>query len=241
MRFSSVGVLGVTLAFVLACSGGEGGTEPAVIPPGAAEVAEVPLAVPVGGQPQAKCADAREPAQIWQGEYPAPIVDVQSPLTTEVQTDLCGEAPKRQCTIAAALYHPWAFETKAEYWTVRGIDRFIADKDFPLDDGKTVPPGTVIEVTAYVGEGFCSLRVNGSETGGTCPDVLTDDAGNSLAHRDGPESSGEQQFVAVDCTDGGKGYWLVNDAIFQLPGVKQGELVEYGKVKGAGAEPLPPG
>jgi len=213
----------------LACGAGAD-TAVVEVPPFEKEIAEQPLAIPAGGKGTTPkpCADGREPAHLWQGEYPGPVVDVTTPVTVEVQTDLCGAEPKKNCTVAAGIYHPWANAT-AEYWTVRSVEKYVLEK--PAVIGETnYPAGTVLEVTAYVGEGYCGMRTGGKDIDGSCPDMLGDDAGNPVARREGPEPLPETQLVSVACAEGGTGYWPISEEVtFQIPGVKPGTILEYGR------------
>jgi hypothetical protein len=88
----------------------------------------------------------------------------------------------------------------------------------------------MVEVVGYHGEGYCALRVDGKSIDGMCPGV-TDDG---LEEVPAPEIP-EVQLFQASC-----GTWVqVDEALFERPEVREGDIVGYGRVghKGEGFAP----
>ncbi|MEZ4237272.1 MAG: hypothetical protein R3F59_14205 [Myxococcota bacterium] len=159
----------------------------------------------------------------WEGEYPSPIPDVREPVATKGRKGPCQPEPTVACTVPPGLYHPWA-EITADFRTVRGVDRYRATRDLKLDD-IDVSAGTEVWVTAYHGEGYCSVKVGDREAQAECPGMFEGDGFEEVAKSQVPR----RQLVRVACTEGAQA-WIDADALMKLPGVREGEIVEFGKV-----------
>jgi hypothetical protein len=223
----------VALGFGLACTGtAEVPTETPAVEAPAPEAA--PEAAPAGKGKRGKgkgkvgkvapgeCPEGQVAAPSWPGEYPGPVVDVVKPFKAQALGAPCGKALP-ECEVQPGLYHPWS-EVEAEYVTVRGLDRYKATKACAIE-GVSVAAGDIVEVYQYFGEGFCGYRVAGKELSDSCPDLLE---GQPLEAIPGPEVK-ERQLFSVKC--GARTGWVeANEALFALPEVREGTIVEYGVV-----------
>jgi hypothetical protein len=226
--------LALVLGFGLACTGTAevptadlpAGT-PAEVPAAEAPAAEAPAAGKAkrgkgkgkrGKLTPAECPEGIVAAPSWPGEYPGPVVDVVRPVRVEALGAPCGR-PLPECEVPAGLYHPWS-ELEAEYVTVRALERYKAVKALTIE-GASVAVGDIVEVYQYFGEGFCGYRVANRE--------LED----SLEKMDGADVKDKQMF-SVKC--GARMGWVeASTALFELPEVREGTIVEYGVV-GPGKE-----
>lgn len=178
------------------------------------------------------CADGRHIVPTWQGEYPGPIVQVDRPVVVNARLGPCQVAAPVTCTVPAGLYHPWAAGAGG-YVTVRGTDRYRARRAVEVEPGggRVVPAGEVIDVVAYLGEGFCAFGGTWDGVLSSCPEQVADGQGEVFEPL-GTEPVGavEQQFFSVACAEGPQGWVLAGDALLGTPGVREGVLVGYGEV-----------
>lgn len=183
-----------------------------------------------GGEPVAGdglCAGGLHAAMTWQGEYPGPVVDVQQPVTLKFRRDPCSTV-EGECTLAAGLYHPWAMARKATgFATVRPVLRYEATRNFTDEEGVSFQKGDIVEVTAYLGEGFCAFRRNGVEDSGYCPNMF--DEGVFTLLNPEAEQIPQIQLFEAPCQTGGSGWFVVDDALAR-PEVKEGVITGYGEV-----------
>jgi hypothetical protein len=230
-RWFGMGLL--ALGFGLACTGtAEVPTETPEVQPPAPEPA--PAAEPAGKAKRGKgkgkigkvapgeCPEGIVAAPSWPGEYPGPVVDVVKPVKVAAFGAPCGK-PLLDCEVPKGLYHPWS-ELEAEYVTVRALERYKAKTACTIE-GTSVAVGDIVEVYQYFGEGYCGYRVAGKELADACPDLLE---GTPLEQIPGPEVADRQMF-SVKC--GAKTGWVeASQALFDLPEVREGTIVEYGVV-----------
>ena len=166
-----------------------------------------------------------EAAEAWQGEYPGPVVHVMSETRLLSRAEPCGPI-QGECTVPVGLYHPWASGALG-FATVRPILKYRVTRDHIDDAEVSFSEGDLVEVTVYLGEGFCGMRINGQSESGYCPGVYEDDAFTLLNPED--ESRPETQLFKARCADGGDG-WIEVGAALTASGVEEGVIVGYGEV-----------
>ncbi len=75
------------------------------------------------------CSDGRLVQSSWQGEYPAPIVHIESAKALPARSGPCAPKSDRTCTPKPGLFRPWSRRQTppqaglAPCVTVRGVDR----------------------------------------------------------------------------------------------------------------------
>jgi len=232
----AIGAAVVVGLWSLACGGGTTPVEgdPVVIDvptPDPVVVAPTPAPAPAPAAP--RCPEGVHAAPLWQGEYPGPVVNVTKEFTTPARAAACDGEPKGPCTVAVGIYHPWA-NTAARFATLRPIDKFRLNGPWTAqtDIGKTLSltAGDEVEITAYYGEGYCGYRAGGSEFAAMCPDMLTTADDKPLFEAVSAIEFADIQVLGVDCREGHAGWIDVNDALFALAEVEEGEVIEYGSV-----------
>ncbi|MFT5680014.1 MAG: hypothetical protein ACI8RZ_000919 [Myxococcota bacterium] len=171
------------------------------------------------------CQNGMEAAETWQGEYPGPVVHVMETARLPSRFEPCGVI-QGECTVPAGLYHPWATGALG-FATVRPILKYRVTKDYTDEEGTAFAEGDIVEVTAYLGEGFCGLRINGENEGGYCPGMFDESAFVLLNPED--ESRPETQLFKARCADGVEAWVEVGSAL-AAPGVEEGVIVGYGEV-----------
>lgn len=109
----------------------------------------------------------------WQGEYPAPVIDVNSKKkkgTTQIQgwKSLRKLNERQSCTVKNGLYHPWSNTQNSvvNYYTITGVNDYVVTKNLTTDvsesfyvhDGAvpTIKAGDQIINTFYGSEGIAS-------------------------------------------------------------------------------------
>ena len=181
-----------------------------------------------------RCADGQVVFPFWPGEYPLPVVQLDTEVTTRVALDPCGPVT-HACAISPGLYHPWSQEEHASpsalgFSIRRGVDVRKVLESGTYED-VTLEAGGTLEVLTYLGEGYCMLRVDGVVREAWCPD---DDPRWPSSGEDLPET----QLMEVRCTGEERPYWLpLTDAFQALPGVGAGRVVGYGDVLPASDDP----
>ena len=179
------------------------------------------------------CAGGLASTPTWQGEYPGPVVDVRQPVTLSYRLDPCSSV-EGSCTLGAGLYHPWAESRLATgFSTIRPVLRYEVTRDYTNEEGDSFSKGDIVEVTAYLGEGFCAWRRNGVEESGYCPEMFDETAFTLLNPE--AESLPETQLFRASCEDGSTGWFVVDDALAE-PEVEEGVITGYGSVGPYGTE-----
>jgi hypothetical protein len=159
----------------------------------------------------------------WEGEYPSPIVDVTAPTEVQGRPEPCAGALEA-CVVAPGVYHPWS-DVQAEYVTVRGVDRFRVLKDTRIGEIQ-VRAGAEVSVPQYLSEGFCIFEIDGQRTEAQCPGVGRDaDTFEAISTSD----IEKRQLLKVACA-GGAARWVDAASLMAAPTVREGTLIEFGKV-----------
>ena len=175
--------------------------------------------------PEVACPDGVVAADGWPGEYPSPVVQVTETLEVPVRAHPCAPEPTEVCVIDAGLYHPWVKDEATNYVTVRPVGRFRATRSTRMGQLR-VRKGTTVEMTQEVGEGFCVYRVGTANFQHECPDMMGGRVLTPVKTTEGEPT----QMVQVECDGGSKGWLAVDEALMERTAVREGAVVEFGKV-----------
>ena len=171
----------------------------------------------------------------WPGEYPSPVLQVNSPTLMAAQSNPCDTSATISCAVPAGLYHPWSEVTEAKYSTVGPVTTYVTLKELELG-GKTLPPDTKVVEQYYSSEGMCGLLINGESVDDMCPS--NQDTTNLYKELPNPSADfGLHQYVQVTCVNGKKG-WLLASTLLEKEEVVTGSISQYGEVA---PTPLPDG
>ena len=164
----------------------------------------------------------------WSGEYPGPILQVNSPITVPGLSIVCDEKPSLNCTVPAGLYHPWSEVSRAEFKTVGVVRRYMATQDARLG-GQAIPKGTEVVEQFYMAEGMCGMSVNGQAIEDDCigHNAMSSRFKELPAATPGFEN---QQYLGVTCAEGHKAWIRITKKIMTMPQVQEGEILQYGEV-----------
>ena len=227
------------ILFLLACDGPPAEapspeTPPTEASPGDGPAAGGPPANQGNGSPKTDasgnpiCPDGRTVFRFWPGEYPDPVLQVNSPVTLKVATDPCA-APSRECQVSAGLYHPWVenLPARVQFRSRTAPTVYIAGDADKLA-GDPVEAGTEVTVLTYLAEGMCSMQVGtGEVTEDMCPGTESD--GWTEKPRTAPP---DDQLVQVPCEDNSAGWLVVDRALIEAhEEMVLGEVVGFGEVK----------
>ena len=215
--------------FLLACDGGEPAT-PTPPPEPAPAVAPAPEPEPEPDPPAPmECTDGRVVYPFWPGEYPAPILQINAPVTLKVTNSICNP-PSFDCEVPPGLYHPWSKDMplNSEFMSRTAPTVYTARAGASID-GQPLEVGTDVIVRTYLSEGMCAMEIGGSPLEASCPGTQGDHW--TEKPRTAPP---DDQILQVDCAGGGFG-WLVVDSGLKdhHAEIVEGELVGYGEVKRA--------
>jgi len=173
-----------------------------------------------------RCGGEIRRVDYWSGEYPNPILQIDTAFEVPGRLDPCEVAPTVTCRLEPGLYHPWT--GSGRYATLRGSQMYRARVATELDITETesavFAPGDLVEVVAYLSEGYCHMIVEGRLVEATCPYLLgvAGDAFELL----GDERVPELQVFAAPC-----GAWVdVDDALMSHPSVREGVFISFGEV-----------
>lgn len=187
----------------------------------------------------------------WSGEWPGPVIDVNSDRTgtTTVQayTNLRNPQPSDRisCTIKNGLYHPWsdsAESVRIFYSLNSGVDYSVL-KDITYDnpsDGKAVKilKGSKIINIVYYGENLCGATLSYKKSlkhlTAECPFFNE----NKNLKQTGIQDDFSEQWLYLTCaekkSDGSALKAFVEDKdLLSQPGILRGCPAEYGSVQGS--------
>ena len=173
------------------------------------------------------CEGGLESTPTWQGEYPGPVVHVMQSATLPYRALPCGPIAG-QCVVSPGLYHPWG-RAATGFATVRPVLKYRLSRDFTDSEGIAYREGDIVEVTAYLGEGFCAFRINGREESGECPGMFDESASAFVALNPEAENLPETQLFQTRCEDGTSA-WIDAAVALAADGVEEGVITGYGEV-----------
>ncbi len=122
-------------------------------------------------------ASTRVAYNYWSGEYPTPIIDVNSGKTGTTAVDgylsLRDMKDIRTCTIKNGVYNPWSKSDASieNYYTLAAVDDFLVLKDFfmtktyfgagvkAFEKKIKVPAGAKIVNVVYGAENYCTATL----------------------------------------------------------------------------------
>ena len=164
---------------------------------------------------------AENMAKLWEGEYPEPVVHVQTDIVRDGFTDMCLTA-MQTCRISKGLYHPWA-KKDLRYATHKEKEFYESMRNFQSDI-QSYSKGTQVIVEARLSPDTCMLRVEKDRWKGDCP--------SSQAFRlvSGTPYQKGRQFVEVPCQEGYSTWIEIHDALFEEDAVSRGMIQGYGLV-----------
>lgn len=178
--------------------------------------------------------------EFWSGEYPGPIIDLnsQTPGTTTVlaHASVRDLSETQSCAIQNGVYHPWSKGNKSliTFYTLTAQKSYRAEKDHDLDSEK-IKKGDTISHVVYLAEGSCQAQWSGREKKGRSVVVFSCDELENPRDFKPLEGQGDpflEQWLYVRCGDGSKAF-VQDKQLLAAPGAKEGQLVGYGEVKGA--------
>ena len=174
--------------------------------------------------------EGREVTTVWQGEYPSPVIDVTRPAPAPARKEPCGPIVG-SCTLQPGLYHPWADRALA-FATVRPALRYRLNQAHTSGDAE-IDTGETVEVTAYMGEGFCAYRHDGRALGDHCPEILNEQGDAELLTLLNPEDEdlSEHQLFQASCAEGAR--WITVEDALQVAGIREGLILGYGEIGAA--------
>ncbi len=185
-----------------------------------------PVGVTFDEAGSATCPEGVIAAPGWPGEYPTPVVDLMEPIRVKGRTHPCAESATVACEVPPGLYHPWAGDAQ-DFVTVRAVQRFEATGRVKIGNHK-VKPGTLVEMTQDLGEGFCQYQIEGETLQAQCPQLIT----SKLSPVSGATRA-PVQLMRVPCRtgEGTTHAWLeVDKAMMAHAKVREGKILEYGRV-----------
>lgn len=179
----------------------------------------------------ARCADGRVVFPFWQGEYPAPALQLNGPVRVKVRDEPCGD-PTHGCLLKPGLYHPWASASdrpgELSFATLTRTRSFTLKVDHAVG-GATRPAGTAVEVLTYLSEGMCRLRVSGQLVEDMCPGTESD-ADTVWSGLDDADPD-RLQLIEVDCDDGTRGWMEGERPLLGRPEVVEANVTGFGEVQ----------
>lgn len=193
----------------------------------------------------------------WSGEWPMPIIDVNSDKsegTTTIQAYTNLRDPKETdrvaCTIKNGLYHPWSKQDPSLiiYYSLSSREEYVAKEDtflpmFDKDGNEkrlAIPKDSVISNVVYYAENYCGaiLRMGkkARPISAECP-FFSENKSLKLTSKKEKDDYSEQ-WLYLQCSEkDAKGNSLkafVRDQdILSQKGIQQGCPSDYGSVQGA--------
>ena len=180
----------------------------------------------------------------WSGEYPSPVIDVNS-KNKKGTTTVTGykflqtlDQPV-QCKIKNGLYHPWSDSGRSanRYYTIAKSPKYLVIKD---NSALTVPTkiGTLVSDVIYLSEGFCAANTLDNRStpkktiaqvavGFECSELDNESNFRKISEHNTFEDA--EQWINVTCASGEKVY-VQDQTLLQADGVKEGEITGYGSV-----------
>jgi len=200
--------------------------------------------------------ETRMAHNFWSGEWPAPVIDVQSSKKSGTTTisgfsSLRNPGPERlRCTVKNGVYHPWSqkdpsiinYYTLAELLDYKVINKVVRGNGDQKSKAKTIyPKGAEILNVVYYGENFCgaTLKIgkNLRPVTDDCPFFMENPSFQRTSPATNLEREFREQWLYFACeekgADGKQIKAFVQDAdLLGQPGIQKGCLGEYGSVGG---------
>lgn len=166
----------------------------------------------------------------WSGEYPYPVISVQSTKKNWVKiqgySSLRKLDKKKSCTIKTGVYHPWS-RTKTSiinYYTIIPQVSYVVQKNTVIE-GTKFKKGDKLNRELYLAEGFCSYSLkDGKEFEAFCIDKKD----KNFKRVESPSHLSEQ-WLYLSCKENYNIFVKDNDLLSQ-PYVKEEKVTGYGEV-----------
>ncbi len=172
----------------------------------------------------------------WSGEYPAPVIDVDSKNKGKTKVNayksLRDISKSESCTIENAIYHPWSSNKGSivDFYQVVSNVEYTVKKDTTIGSVK-LKKGDKVSREVYLSEGSCEGVTKGPKKKEIRIEYSCDETRKpELSQTSGVGDKFEEQWVYVNCAEGFKAF-VQDKELLKAPGVKEGEVVNYGKVK----------
>lgn len=180
----------------------------------------------------------------WSGEYPSPVIDVQSnkpgkTTTVKGYASLREPKNKKSCTIKNGLYHPWSTtESSAiNLYSIIGVNDVQALHDIDVkgeaDGTDFIKKGDQILNVYYMAENYCGGTLKAgkklTEIGFSC-DLIGEEEGSfkQVKKTEAPT----EQWIYLQCAEG-YNVFVQDGKLLNQPKVKQGNITGYGEITGA--------
>ncbi len=171
----------------------------------------------------------------WSGEYPQPVIDVNAnkkgETTVSAFKSLRDKKDAVKCTIKNGVYHPWSKTPNSmlETYTIQALSEYEAKTDVATD-AFALKAGQKLTRVAYLAEGLCEAYATGPGKKERRLDFSCDELKNpGLKEVAGQNDKFSEQWLQLKCKDGTKAF-VEDKALLAQPGVKEGEISEYGSV-----------
>jgi hypothetical protein len=179
----------------------------------------------------------RVASTMWSGEYPGPVIDVNSrkagTTTIEAYASPRQLSQTVSCTIGNGIYHPWS-KTKnsvINFYSLTSLVEFDVVKDVALqgDEDISLSKGSKVSEVIYYGEGYCgAVAVSGSQRKllAIHCDAIYD---NEALVKSTKDDEFHEQWLHVRCAEGTTAF-VEDSALLSQKGVKPGRIKGYGNV-----------
>jgi hypothetical protein len=183
--------------------------------------------------------EMRVARNFWSGEYPSPVIDVNSKdakgfTKIKAYSSLRNQDKPVDCLIQNGLYHPWAKgnESAVEYYQIVPNREYIAKKEITTDSLR-LKTGEKLSREVYLSEGQCEGVVIKNRKEKRVEYGCDETKIEGLVQISGANDKFSEQWIHLKCK-GSKNAFVQDLELLKQPGIKQGEIENYEKIKGAG-------
>lgn len=193
----------------------------------------------------------------WSGEWPNPVIDVNSDkktgeTTIQAYTTLRTPSEDNQvsCTIKNGLYHPWSKTDHSSiiYYSISSREEYLAKEDtfLPMFDNEgnekrlQIPKDSLISNVIYYAEGFCGaiLRMGEKARAISANCDFFSENKSLVLKTTNEDKDYSEQWLYLKCSERDKHgepikAFVRDEEILKQPGIKQGCPAYYGSVQGA--------
>ena len=173
----------------------------------------------------------------WSGEYPLPVIDVASKktgaTTIRAQKNVRTLDEPISCSIDNGIYHQWS-KSKGSllgFYTLLPLQEYATVSDGFLGE-KPVKKGDLVSELVYIAEGNCGAIIKrGKKTLASIDFLCTElEDITRFKHTTGNDKDTfREQWIYVQCKEGDKAF-VLDTRLLKETGVREGKVVEYGKI-----------
>ena len=172
----------------------------------------------------------------WLGEYPMPVIDLQSTQAGTVTVNAI-ESPRVEtkaapCTIERGIYHPWSKTSHS----VRGFFTLLPRVEYLVNaDLDTAEPrlhkGDVLTQVIPLAEGQCHAVRTAPKQKPLGVELTCDDLQDSkrFTRKTSTPDGFSEQWVQLACKEGHLAF-IRDTALLALPGAAEGTVIDFGAV-----------